>query len=166
MLGELLIRWTIWLSMLAYALYLLCLCQPRRFDWSFRRGIWTFSMVTFVGHFLSAYHFYHHWSHAHVVADTATKTENVIGWSFGQGIYFSYLFLGVWLLDVLWMWGSPSSYQSRSRGIGWMIHIYLFFIAINGTAVFESGVTRWATIVCCVVLVLVLAARARHIREA
>ena len=154
MFGEQLIRWTIWLSMLAYAAFLLTLVRPALCGWRIRRGIWTIALMMFLAHFVSAYHFFHHWSHAHAVTDTAAKTDAVIGWSFGEGIYFSYLFLGVWFLDVLWMWIGPDSYQSRARGISWLIHGYIFFIAINGTAVFETGVTRWATALCCGLLAI------------
>ena len=157
--GENLIRCTIWLSMSAYAGFLLVSVQSRICSWSVRRVIWTFSWCMFLAHFVAAFHFYHGWSHAHAVADTAAKTADLMGWSFGEGIYFSYVFLVVWLWDVLWMWWDAVGYQNRGPAIRWAVHGYLFFIAINGTAVFESGATRWATIVCCVMLVIAVVTR-------
>ena len=82
--------------------------------------------------------------------------------AFGNGIYFSYLFLVMWVLDVVWLWAIDSP-QPRAAGSAtsmpacqaaavptprWRlaVHAFLLFIAINGAIIFESGVTRWAGI--------------------
>ena len=160
--GHWLIRWTIWLSMLAYVAFLCGSLRPKWCSWSTRRTIWTFACVMFIGHFIAAFHYYHRWSHAHAVADTAEKTRALMGWAFGEGIYFSYLFLVIWILDVVWMWAAALSYQKRAAGIGVLVHGYLMFIAVNGTAVFESGVTRWATVASGIGLLALLATLKRQ----
>lgn len=159
--GELLIRLTIWGSMCAYAVFLFMQLWPNRFRWTVRRVIWTISWLLFLGHFVSAFHYYHKWSHVHAVADTARQTKELIGWSFGEGIYFSYLFLALWAFDVAWWWLAADSYQTRATLVEWMIHGFLLFIAINGTAIFESGATRIATVICCAGLLIGMATRIR-----
>ncbi len=92
-------------------------------------------------HLLAAFHFQHHWSHAQAVKGTAEQTRQLIGWEFGGGVYFNYLFLVAWGLDlVLWWRGS----WSRSRYRTWraVLIFYLVFIAFNGIVVFKSGWLR------------------------
>ena len=75
---------------------------------------------------------------------------------FGEGIYFSYLFLILWVLDVIamWVWSAAKSSAPRPMvaAMQWILHAYLFFIAFNGAIVFESGPTRWAGIAACLLL--------------
>src|SRR5205823_6059437 len=95
--------------------------------------------------------------------------------------YFSYVFLVLWIVDVLWLWVSPrlrtnvANAEPRGRpadpatagatavphpGIRdlgtppWRlgVHVFLLFIAVNGAIVFEAGPTRWAGIAACLAL--------------
>ena len=93
-------------------------------------------------HLASAMHFYHGWSNQAAVEDTARQTEALFGWRFGEGIYFSYAFAAIWVVDVAWSWIGPTSYRGRGPWLTGMIHAYLFFIAFNGAVIFESGPTR------------------------
>lgn len=105
------------------------------------RWIWTMGFGFFVAHVLAAFHFYHGWSHQAALDDTARKTEQLLGWQFGEGIYFSYIFLILWGIDCAVGWNS-----SLDRRPKWLVTLwlsYLSFIAFNGAAVFESGPTRW-----------------------
>ena len=149
--------------MLAYSVFLVASVRPKMLAWTTRRAVWTFGWLMFFLHLIVAFHYYHSWSHSHAIKDTAEKTEALIGWAFGEGIYFSYLFLIVWLFDVIWMWAGPISYRNRTTGISILVHGYLLFIVVNGTAVFESGVTRWATVAVAIGLaVLVLVPKQTH----
>lgn len=147
MLGVLLTSWTIRLALVGYAAVLAwrvsdsssSLAASRRWRW-----VWTLSCLCFLLHVISAFHFYHHWSHAHAIADTAEQTEKLMGLAFGEGLYFSYLFLIVWVADVVWWWWNESSYRNRPRWLGVAIQLYLLFIAFNGAIVFKSGVIRYA----------------------
>jgi hypothetical protein len=96
-----------------------------------------------LAHIACAFHFSHHWEHAHAIAETARRTADLIGWEFGGGVYFNYLFVLLWLADVVWWWSGPKSYSRRPAAIAFAIHAYLFFIAFNGAIIFESGPTRW-----------------------
>lgn len=146
--GHDLILWTIRLSLLLYVAALIALLTaPHRAEsQTVARGLWTAACGTFVAHLVAAFHFYHGWSHAHAVADTARQTEALLGWAFGAGIYFSYLFAVLWVADVAWWWIRPTAYRQRSPILHALVHGYLFFIAINGAIVFEDGVTRWVGI--------------------
>src|SRR6185369_12303720 len=100
--------------------------------------------------------------------DTAEQTQQLIGEAFGDGIYFSYLSLILWVFDVARLWIVPLS-ASNSRGNStksaaydatrvpvvaastgqtpiWrvLVHIFLFFIAFNAAIVFKTGPIRWA----------------------
>lgn len=158
MLGALLISWTIRLSLICYGLVLAGeltgLGRGRRERAA--RWLWTCGCLLFVAHVLSAFHFYHHWSHAHVLRHTAEQTEALIGWAFGEGVYFSYGFLLLWIADVVWWWLHRVSYGERNAVLHWCVHAYLFFIAFNGAIVFEAGVTRWFGVPVCVVLLVLL----------
>lgn len=107
------------------------------------------SWVWFVGaifaliHMILAFQFYHHWSHTAAVVETATQTEELIGWAFGGGIYFNYLFVMLWLIDGIWWLVNPATYLRRPRYWSFVVDGFLLFIAVNGTIIFESGFSRW-----------------------
>jgi hypothetical protein len=180
MLGVLLTKWTIRLALACYVTYLagwlLAKSKPsaHRGRWpNTARAIWTLGCVLFVVHVACAFHFYHHWSHTAAWQTTAQETEQLLGVAFGDGIYFSYLFLILWALDVAWLWlrprgnevanGTPSETatvdatavpQPPPRLVQtppWrvLVHIFLLFIAFNGAIVFEPGPTRWGGIAAC-----------------
>ncbi|MCA9199368.1 MAG: hypothetical protein KDA87_17605 [Planctomycetales bacterium] len=146
--GSLCIVWTIRLSMLLYAAFLWLSVRGSNgtsASTSRLRILWTAALMAYVCHVMVAFHFYHHWSHQHAFEHTARRTATMLGFSFGYGIYFSHLFLIIWLVDVGWWWLAPGTYQRRSNWIGRWVHWFLFFVAVNGTIVFESGAIRSAS---------------------
>ena len=171
--GELLTAWTIRLALACYVAWLagwLIAAAGRsptssatsqswttRTSWATSaRWIWTLGCLLFVIHVACAFHFYHGWSHAAAFEKTAAETEQLLGVRFGEGIYFSYLFLILWVLDVIVMWIWPAAESSAARPMAaamhWVLHAYLFFIAFNGAIVFEAGPIRWAGIAACLLL--------------
>ena len=161
MLGQLLTQWTIRLALALYVAWLagwLCTRGPR---WAVvARWLWTAGCVLFLVHVACAFQFYHHWSHAAAWEDTAEQTQALLGVAFGNGIYFSYVFLVLWVLDVLWMWSVADPLKTPWPRV--LVHLLLFFIAFNGAIVFEAGPTRPAGIVACLALA-VLAIRAAYL---
>jgi len=197
MLGVLLTKWTIRLALACYVAYLAgwimasdsglasskasahCDRWPR-----IARAIWTLGCVLFVVHVGCAFHFYHHWSHAAAWRSTAEETKGLLGVPFGDGIYFSYVFLILWVLDAAWLWlrsgenkvanGTPSepatvdaTFVPRppSRLVQtppWrvLVHVFLLFIAFHGAIVFEHGPSRWAGIAACLTLGYLVVRRA------
>ena len=151
MLGELLTQWTIRLALALYVAWLagwLSLRSPR---WpSVARWIWTAACGLFLVHVACAFHFYHGWSHAAAWEDTARQTEAMLGAAFGEGIYFSYAFMALWVLDVIWSWIATTPHRTAWPRL--LVHAFLFFIAFNGAIVFEAGPTRWAGLAACLLL--------------
>ena len=140
---------TVRIALVCYAIVaglLLAGCQGRQWR-NLLRPMWTLGCVAFVAHVIAAFHYAHHWSHKDAIESTARQTQQLIGWAFGEGLYFSYLFLLVWVADVLFWWLRPAGYESRPAWLKYGIHGYLFFIAFNGAVIFESGVTRMGGIV-------------------
>ena len=165
--GELLTIWTIRMALLCYAAYLAGWLVESQSQWwaTVSRGLWTIGCLLFVTHVACAFHFYHGWSHQAAWETTAQQTEELIGWRYGDGIYFSYLFLFVWVFDVVSSWGHKPVSQAPvatapAQASGWRfrplwqacVHAYLFFIAFNGAIVFEDGTIRWAGIAACLLL--------------
>jgi len=155
--GELLTSWTIWLALAGYfsglAGLLLCRLQPNL--QSVTRLVWTVACVFYLGHVVSAFQFYHEWSHQAAVFETARQTREVVGEAVGSGIYMTYLFTLIWVLDVTWWWlKGNSGYFKRTKTISLSIHLFLFFIVFNGTIVFEGGLLRWLSMMGFTLLVI------------
>jgi hypothetical protein len=153
MTGQLLTTWTIRLALACYVAFLAGWLTTSSPAWPrIARWLWTAGCLLFVLHVCCAFQFYHHWSNASAVAQTAKETKELLGVAFGEGLYFSYLFLGVWVADVAawWIWGD--AYLARPRWLAGLVHGYLGFIALNGAIVFEGGVTRWGGLIACAVL--------------
>jgi hypothetical protein len=152
--GDELIVWTVRVGMICFAAVLagwasgVCRLQTVRG----MRRLWSIGWGLMLGHFLAAFHFHHGWSHAHAVAETARKTFELIGWEFGGGVYFNYLFLLGWGMDVaLWWLGKEQA--SWYRWVRPILVAYLVFIALNGVVVFKDGWLRWAGVATTVAIV-------------
>jgi hypothetical protein len=158
--GEFLTRWTIRLALACYVYCLAAFILRRAVAGSRRSNIvlivWTLGCGLFVAHVVAAFGYYHHFSHQAAFDETARQTNEQIGFAFGGGIYFSYLFLVMWILDVGWRWLGPAS---RPHWLDWPLHAYMFFIAFNGAIVFEGGISRVGGIAACVLLAAILAWR-------
>ncbi len=131
----LLIPLTIWLSLSLYTVAALILL--RRGSAELFRLAWSASWLVYVVHVAVAFHFFHHWSHAHAVEHVRSSS------GVGEGLYVSYLFSLLWSLDVAWAWLAPSSHGRRPAWIGVAIQTFMLFMVVNATIVFEKGVSRW-----------------------
>ncbi|TDI97891.1 MAG: hypothetical protein E2O76_09080 [Caldithrix sp.] len=156
--GEILTSWTIWIALAAYfaglAGLLLSRLQPNL--QTVTRWVWTVGCVFYLGHVISAFQFYHEWSHQAAVFETARQTKEVVGEAVGSGIYMTYLFTLLWVLDAGWWWlNGNTGYFRRSKKISLSIHFFLFFIVFNGTIVFEGGLLRLLSALAIIGLVVV-----------
>lgn len=136
---------TIYLSLLSYLLATVHWVSKHRgvrYRW-----LWTAGCLFLWAHMVAAFHFYHDWSHAAAVADTAEQTEQLLGVRFGAGIWFNYLLMTLWTIDVWLEWRCIIERSSGSRAFTWLVHGFAFFIIFNGTVVFKEGWVRWAGVV-------------------
>lgn len=143
--GEMLTRNTVRLSLAWYAAALLLMLRLVPRDWhaatrvgALARWCWTWALVTFLVHLVMAFHYYHHWSHAHAFE----RTRQVSG--VGEGLYVSYLFTVLWTADVLFWWLSPARYAARPAWVDRTLHCFMLFVTFNSMVVFEAGLIRWA----------------------
>ena len=137
---------TIRVALLCYVLsnvlWLACRDQRRVERWA--RWCWTLGCVLFLAHMLCGFA-YHEWSHAKVYAYTAQETRRLIGWEFGAGVYFNYLFAVVWSGDVVRQWWFADTKWASWCGVA--AQTYMAFIAINGTVIFKTGWIRGLAVV-------------------
>ena len=105
-------------------------------------AIWTSGCLLCIGHVLTAFHFYHDWSHKAAFWNTAQQTKELLGFSWGRGIYLNYAFTLAWFIDTTWWWIKPESHQKRPQFFNVALHTFLLFIVFNATAVFGEGFIR------------------------
>lgn len=162
--GNLLIEWSVRLSLLLYVLALVLRLTSRenrqRTVWG--RMCWTAGALLLVLHILSAFHFTHHWSHADAYRVTARDTAAVVGLNWGGGLYINYLFAVIWLTDAAWWWRSLEGYERRAPIIDWAVQGFLGFIIFNATVVFKTGAVRWCGVVITLLLLALLALHRSH----
>jgi hypothetical protein len=140
--------YVIWTARLAVAAYLTAIGmflagKSRRSV----RIVRTAGFAIFCLHVMAAFHFVHHWSHAAALQHTAEQTKELFGWNWGGGIWFNYLFLVLWGVDVLFGWvrlASRDSTDNRLSKFSLVIHLYMAFIVLNATVVF--GPAWWSPV--------------------
>jgi hypothetical protein len=124
--------------------------------------LWTLACAFFLAHVAAAFHFYHHWRHADAIQHTAERTEELVGWNFGGGLYFNYAFALIWVVDVVFLWWRRASIPAQKshssnapgsaiRSIWWC---FFLFMVVNGAIVFVTGPTRWLTSVALLLLAM------------
>lgn len=145
-------RWTAWLMVAAWAIAMAY--RIRRGRSVQTRGWWTVAAGLFVIHVITAFWQAHAWSHAKAY-DHVEETSG-----FGPGIFVSYLFTLVWLLDVLYWWLARQRYERRSTGSDGLLHGFMAFIMFNGTVVYEDGPIRWVGLVVFIFLGVLLTSSA------
>jgi hypothetical protein len=146
--GDDLVRNTVRLALfwyaLAAALMLLEPSSPSAGRHRLARWCWTLACLTYLVHVGLAFHYFHHWSHAQAF-DHVQQVSGV-----GAGIFVSYLFTIVWCADVAFWWLWPERRALCPRWLGWSLHLFMVFVIVNATVVFETGPIRWAglTVLC------------------
>ena len=165
--GELLTRLTVWLALCGYAAGAAMLLLARwRVDWLARaRWAWTSGCVCFLAHVVSAFGFYHGWSHAAAYRETARQTAELTSLRWGGGIFLNSLFAVLWIGDVLWWWFAPENFARRSPRLTAAWQGFFFFMVFNGTIVFGKGPVRWfGAFICAALAALWLGKRKRGVQ--
>lgn len=135
--GDFLIRNTVRLALLYWAIAVSLMLGPRFASGWTARLAWTLGCMAYLVHVGLAFEYAHHWSHAKAFAHV--KQAGGVG----AGIFASYFFTILWTLDAAWWWIDRTSYQRRPRWLGCSIHGFMVFMIANGAVVFENGPIRW-----------------------
>lgn len=149
--GEFLTRSTVWISIVAYTIgcVVFAIVRGQSFD-RLARLAWTTGCAALFAHFISAFHFYHAWSHEAAYIDTARQTAEVFALNWGGGLFINYAVAILWTADVAWWWfAGVSSYRRRPWLLTLLWHSFLIFIIFNATVVFADGLARWAGLLVC-----------------
>ncbi|MGE0887199.1 MAG: hypothetical protein AB7P14_27060 [Blastocatellales bacterium] len=143
--GELLTRITIWIAISGYALSTaILLLRGKNLVWQSRaRWLSTVGCLGLMAHTICAFHFYHDWSQASALRETARQTAEVTGANWGGGLYINYGFLAAWIADVAWWWRGLNLYRQRHWLITAIWHGFFIFMLFNATVVFKTGWVRW-----------------------
>lgn len=91
-------------------------------------------------HVAIAFHVGHGWSHR------ASFEHTVAVSGFGPGIFVNYLFVAVWIADVVWAWAALDSYLTRPAWLNWLVLGFMGFVVFNAAVVFGHGPQRWASL--------------------
>ncbi len=142
--GKILTLWTIRAAVISYAASVIA--WLRRRDRS-ARLIWSLACLLYLVHVACAFHFYHHWSHSAAYEDTARRTAELLGASWGGGLYLNYIFTVAWMMDVIWWWRGFALYRSRPQWMHTSVHTFFAFMFFNATVVFATGPVRWLGLV-------------------
>ena len=155
--GEFLTRSTVWISIAFYTIGCLIFAvgNARPKSDYLARLAFTAALAALVGHYISAFQFYHSWSHESAYVETARQTAEVFKVNWGGGIFINYAVLMLWIADVGWWWlAGPGSYRRRPLWILLTWHGFLIFILFNATVVFKDGITRWVGLLVCAIVSL------------
>jgi hypothetical protein len=106
------------------------------------RRLWTAGMTLALVHAVIAFDVAYEWSHAKAWADTARQTAAVTGLHWGGGIVVNYLFLLLWLADVVWWWIAPVAYVHRPLTLERVRLLFFVFMFFNGAIVFAGNAGR------------------------
>jgi hypothetical protein len=117
------------------------------------RLAWTAGCIIFLAHVGCAFHFYHHWSHAAAHENTARRTAAVVGWSWGGGLYFNYIFALLWPMDVALWWRNAAGSRFPA-GLDYLVQGFFALMAFNATIVFAIGPVRWPGLAAALLLIL------------
>jgi len=157
LIGELLTRGTIWITLLAYLVggIILHFNSGRPNNSSLTRTIWTIGCFSLALHFVTAFNFYHDWSQVSAYEETARQTDEYVGLNWGGGLYINYAILSIWLIDLAAWWRQGAdSYRRQFWKLRVVWHSLLIFIIINALIVFKGGIVRWLGVVYCLILLV------------
>lgn len=134
-----------WLAVYGYARTLVLRwvgrhCESRQ---AVGRWLWTGGCFALALHLLLALAVEHAWSYQAAYEHIAERTDQYLGWRFGEGLYVNFLFLLTWMADVVWWWCWPQRYARRSSVAEWLVQGWLALIMVNAAIVFASATGRW-----------------------
>jgi len=154
--GGIMTRATIWLALAGYALWFVTSLLARRNPGLRKtaRASFTAGCLFFLAHVFCAFNFHYDWSHTTAFQRTAEQVGRTTGTESGWGIFVSYAFTLLWVIDVIWWWRAGlDSYERRPGWITAIWNLFFIFLIFNGTVIFETGYPRWIGLALCSLLV-------------
>jgi len=150
--ADLVTRQTARVALLFWGLATAALLLCRR---EFARAAWAVGATTFLVHVATAFHEIHGWSH------TAAYQHVELVSGFGAGVFVSYTFTVLWVVDGTWWLIDRAGYDERPTWLDRLIHSFLAFVVFNGTVIYETGFIRRAGVISFSLLGVLLLARTR-----
>ncbi len=143
-LGELFLKGTAWLGLLAWAAseWRRRSSPPASAGEREARGALTAGGLALLAHSALAFHLRYGWSQEAAQQDTARQTEAVTGLAFGGGLFVNYAFLALWAVEIFWWWRAPVAYRGRAAALDWSVRAFFLFMFVNGAIVFAHGPVR------------------------
>ena len=144
--ADFLLYGTIWLALLLFVVGQLgqrtiaaggqtCACT----SW-----LWFAGAIVCSIHIIVALAVRHGWSHQSSIEATAAQTAAVYGLHWGGGVYFNYLFAGLWLAEGVWWCIKPGSFVSRPTAAVFIVRAFYLLIIVNAAIVFAAPSHRFA----------------------
>lgn len=157
------IRESAWAVILLWPITTMCLVLHRMNPAKFaiaRTGVrilYSLGLATMLLHLAVAFHLGHAWSHA----DAFDRTERIGG--YGEGIFVSYGFAMLWIVEAVWMWIAFDCYLNRRAWWNRLIIGFMWFVLFNAAVVYGHGIARWGGLLFLTApwLVVLIEARAR-----
>jgi hypothetical protein len=106
------------------------------------RASWTLAIGLALLHVFLAFQLVYAWNHEAAVAATVQQATDRFGAGWRGGIFVNYVFLALWLADVVWWWQAPASRAARPRAVETARRAFFVFMFLNGAVVFASGIGR------------------------
>lgn len=100
------------------------------------RAFYSLGLASMLIHLAMAFHLGHAWSHAHAF----DRTERVSG--FGPGIFVSYFFTLLWIVEAVWMWVAFDRYLNRPAWLNWLVVGFMWFVLLNASVIYGTGFVR------------------------
>ena len=138
---------TAWLCVAAYVIsYVLSFLERstegRNASSKIWRAGWTTGCLLLAVHVAIAFHFEHDWSHSAAFEHTAEKTLKTTGLDWGGGLYFNWLLLLLWAVDVVLLWTARWSHRRFAQRVHFGTEVYCAFMMFNAAIVF-GPVGEW-----------------------
>lgn len=110
------------------------------------RWSWTMGIALALVHVYLAFERVYAWDHGAAVAATVQQTADRFGSGWRGGLYVNYVFLALWLADVVCWWAAPRWRASRPVKVEAARLALFVFMFFNGAVVFASAPGRWVGI--------------------
>lgn len=149
-------RWSAWPAAICYVMaWALSLRPPGCRVRGWIRPLWTAGWLALVAHVVLAFALVHGWSWSAAYEHTAQRTEALVGWNWGGGVWFNLVTVGVWGADVFRIWTRPPRPERSVQSAGWTrwsnyaVQSYIAFMMINATVVFGSRFAQFTGCLMC-----------------